>query len=89
MLIEYYQKDKMMITGCRSYGDISSTGRKNVCSMNDNSDISNHGSGDSGNSTPCSFTEYTNPNLSEVENLNRKIDSLQWRIQWFNRSVLR
>jgi len=63
-----------------SYGDISSTGRKNVCSMNDaNSDNSDNG--DSGKSTPCSFTEYSDANLSEMENLNKKIKFLQDRIE--------
>ena len=82
VLIKYCQKDKMMVSGPSpgSYGDISSTGRKNVCSMNDaNSDNSDNG--DSGKSTPCSFTEYSDANLSEMENLNKKIKFLQDRIE--------
>jgi hypothetical protein len=88
MLIEYSQKDKMKITGSsfEFYGDRSSMGRKNVCSMND-SDYSNFSSNDSGNSTPCSILDHTNPNLSEVENLNREIELLRLIIQRRNRNL--
>jgi hypothetical protein len=88
MLIEYYQNDKMKITGSsfEYYGDRSSINRKNVCSMND-SDYSNFSSNDSGNSTPCSITDHTNSNLSEIENLNREIDLLRLIIQRRNRNL--
>jgi hypothetical protein len=82
MLIEYYQKDKIVINSSRSYGDISSIGRKNVCSMDNN-----NSNGSSGRSTPRSFREYPNPYLSETENLNTSIRVLQRRIQEHNRII--
>jgi hypothetical protein len=89
-LIEYYQKDKMAVDppSFGSYGDASSIGHKNVCSMDDNSN-SNSDNGSSGRSTPCSFIEVSDPNLSEIENLNKKIEVLQRRIQEHDRLTRR
>jgi hypothetical protein len=82
----------MVVNGSSSgsYGDASSRGRKSVCSMCDaSSDNSrNGGSGNnSGKSTPCSFTEYSDSNLSEMENLNKKIRVLQTRMERHQRWV--
>jgi TolA-binding protein len=82
----------MVVNGSSSgsYGDASSTGRKSVCSMNDaSSNHSGNGGSDnnSGKSTPCSFTEYSDSNLSEMENLNKKIRVLQARIERHEQSI--
>jgi hypothetical protein len=96
MLIEYYQKDKIVINGSssRSYGDISLIGRKSVCSMdnannntNNTESSSNNSNGSSGRSTPCSFREYPSRYLSETENLNNSIGDLQRRIQQHNQLI--
>jgi hypothetical protein len=99
--IEYCQKDKMVIgPSSGSYGDASSIGRKNVCSMDSASGTNNAGSSNTSNANNTSSANNTTSDRgstgesdsgeeSETEMYGNKIRRLQTKIQDFRLSIQR
>lgn len=90
IFIEYCQKDKMVVGPPSSgyYGDVSSIGRKTVCSM-DSASSSNTNNSNSDSGINQYSTDQSDPNLSRTENLNNKIRDFDNRIRELQGRVIR
>jgi hypothetical protein len=70
------------------YGDVSSIGRKTVCSM-DSASSSNTNNSNSDSGINQYSTDQSDPNLSRTENLNNKIRDFDNRIRELQGRVIR